>query len=48
MDDDAQIAASGIRSLEAGDDFDVTLETVLPWIEDGTYAGTATFTATAL
>jgi hypothetical protein len=48
MNDDEQIAASGIRSLETGDDFTVTLETVLPWIEDGTYAGTATFTATAL
>jgi hypothetical protein len=45
---DAKIADSLIRSLEAGDDFSISLEFSMPWIETGNYAGEATWTVTDL
>ena len=42
------IAQSGIRSLYDGDLYTLMLGFVIPWIEEGTYNGTATFTASSL
>jgi hypothetical protein len=42
------IAQSGIRSRADGDVFTLALGFVIPWIEEGTYNGTATFTASSL
>jgi hypothetical protein len=45
---DVLIADSAIRSLAAGDDFQISLEFTMPWIETGNYAGEATWTVTDL
>jgi hypothetical protein len=42
------VAKSGIRSRANGDVFTLALGFVIPWIEEGTYNGTATFTASSL
>lgn len=47
-DADVLIADSAIRSLAAGDDFQITLGFAMPWIETGNYAGDATWTVTDL
>ena len=48
MDDNQILAGSDIRSLADGDDFSVDLSFTMPWIETGTYAGSATWTADSL
>jgi hypothetical protein len=48
MDDNEILAGSDIRSLADGDDFSVELSFEMPWIETGTYAGSATWTADSL
>lgn len=42
------IATSGLRTLEIGDRFGVTLAFTIPWVEDGDYAGTATWVVSGL
>lgn len=43
-----KIAESGIRSRADADTFEMKLRFDMPWIETGSYAGTAVFTATNL